>query len=216
MTLGALALTLTRWLAQDPEGAQPPELPPPAPPPPVLQTELPPPAPPPAKVEVLLGVGLAAGGSSWSGDPSGSVGLVIGVRLFRIVTPFVGARLGYARIDQRLLIPLTFGITLGAPVPFRGRERAYPYLRAAFVHQHEESVAAVTDNLAGALLGIGSGIRHRAGGHFGLGCDFTLTRSSRAKLLFGPEVSLMYLTYSAGPSLYGYAGLNLGGSFQVR
>lgn len=211
MTLGALALLL----AQDPEAAPPPELPPSLPPPPVVQGALPQPAPPPAKVEVLLGVGLAAGGSTWSGDPSGSVGLLLGVRLFRIVMPFVGARLGYSRVDQRLLIPLTFGITLGAPVPFRG-ERAYPYLRAAFVHQHEESVAAVADNLAGALLGIGSGIRHRAGGHFGLGCDFTLTRSSRARLLFGPEVSLMYLTYSTGPSVYGYAGLNLGGSFQVK
>lgn len=207
---------LALLLAQDPQGAPPPELPPTLPPPPVVQDALPSPPPPPAKVEVLIGVGLSAGGSAWSGDPSGSAGLLIGVRLFRIVAPFVGARLGYGRIDQRLLIPLTFGLTLGAPIPFRGSERAYPYLRAAFVHQHEESVAAVADNLAGALLGIGNGIRHRAGGHFALGCDFTLKRTSRAKLLLGPEVSMMYLTYATGPSLYGYAGLNLGGSFQVR
>lgn len=178
---------------------------------PVVEAVAPGPAPRP-KVELLAGVGVAVGGSQWRGDAAGSVGLVLGVRLFRILTPFVGARLGYAGVDQRLLVPLTVGLVLGVPV----RERAYPYLRAAFVHQHEESIAAVAENLLSSLLGIGGGIRHRAGGAFGLGCDFTLRRGARASLLLGPEASLLYLTYSSGPSLYGYVGLNVGGSFTLR
>lgn len=172
------------------------------------------------RVELLAGFNVLAGGSTWRGDGSGAVGLTLGVRLFRVVAPFVQARLGYSGVDQRLLIPLVIGVTLGVPIPPRGPigepPRAYPYLRAAFVHQHEESVAAVADNLAGALLGIGGGIRHRAGAQLGLGCDFTLLASARSRLLLGPEVSFLLLGYSVGPALYGYAGINLGGSFRMQ
>lgn len=171
------------------------------------------------RIELLAGIHVQGGGSTWRGDGTGGVGLTIGVRLFRVITPFVQARLGYAGVDQRLLIPLVIGVTLGVPIPVRGplgeAPRAWPYLRAAFVHQHEESVAAVADNLAGALLGIGGGIRHRAGALLAAGCDFTLLSSARARLLLGPEVSFLLLGYSVGPSLYGHVGINLGGSFRL-
>lgn len=171
------------------------------------------------RIELLAGVHVQGGGSTWRGDGTGGVGLTLGVRLFRVVAPFVQARLGYAGVDQRLLIPLVIGVTLGVPIPPRGplgeAPRAWPYLRAAFVHQHEESVAAVADNLAGALLGIGGGIRHRAGALLAAGCDFTLLSSARARLLLGPEVSFLLLGYSVGPTLYGHVGINLGGSFRL-
>lgn len=48
-----------------------------------------------------------------------------------------------------------------------------------------------------------------------MGCDFTLLASARARLLLGPEVSLLLLGYSVGPGLYGHVGLNLGGSFRL-
>lgn len=165
----------------------------------------------PPRVELVVGVPLSIGGTDWAGDPAGYVGLQLGLRLFRAVTPFFEGRLGYGRVDQRMLSLITVGIIGGYPV----RGIAYPYARLAFVHQHEESAATISENVIGALLGIATGIRHRAGVQVGLGCGITLKKNARAELVLGPEVLLAYLTYSSGPSLYGQVGLQLGGTVRL-
>lgn len=163
------------------------------------------------KVELLASLGLAVGGSGWSGDVLGYASLTLGVRLFRFVTPFGMLRMGYANVDQRLLTFLSLGMQFGYPV----RNRAYPFLRLGFVHQHEESLAALVETPLGAVLGIGNAIRHRAGGQAALGCDFVVLRGARGELSLGPEVMLAYLGYSSGPNLYGSVGVQLGGSFTL-
>ncbi|HZF49713.1 MAG TPA: hypothetical protein VE093_13735 [Polyangiaceae bacterium] len=160
---------------------------------------------------IHVAVSAAGGSSDWSGDPVGYGGLRLGLRLFGILTPFAEGRLGYGKVDQRLLTFLSLGLEAG--VLLQGR--FYPRGFLAFVHQHEESMAAVAEEPFGAVLGIGPGIRHRAGVHFGAGFDFVIHRAAGFELTVGPELSGAYLTYSSGPNWYGMASASLGGSFRL-
>jgi hypothetical protein len=178
---------------------------PPRPPPALVA-----PAPTPARGALVFSLGVAGGASEWRGDGLGYGGFAVGLRLWRVVTPFVGASLGYARVDQRLLTRLTVGVDVG----YTFAERYRPRVFAAFVHQHEESLAAVAEEPFGAILGIGGGIRHRAGAYFGAGFDWRFFQRGGVQLAVGPELSAMYLTYSSGPSWYLFGGVALTG--QVR
>lgn len=168
------------------------------------------PAPPAAHGALHFSLAFAGGASGWRGDGLGYGGFSVGLQLWRIVTPFVGASLGYARVDQRLLTRLTVGVDVG----YTFADRYRPRLFAAFVHQHEESLASVAEQPFGAVLGIGNGIRHRAGAYFGAGFDWRFFRRGSVQLAVGPELSAMYLTYSSGPSWYLFGGISLTG--QVR
>ncbi len=165
----------------------------------------------PTRGALALGLGASGGASGWSGDALGYGGFTAGLRLARVVTPFVGASLGYARVDQRLLTRLTFGVDVGVTLRERYRPRAF----AAFVHQHEESMAAVAEQPGGAALGIGTGIRHRAGVYFGAGFDWRVRGGETFELWVGPELSAMYLTYSSGPSWYVTGGVTLSGTVRL-
>ncbi len=151
------------------------------------------------------------GASTWSGDFVSFAGLSFGLRLWRVVTPFVGATLGYGRVDQRLLTRLTMGVELGHTFARRFR----PHLSAAFVHQHEESIAAVAQEPLGAVFGIGQGIRHRAGVALGGGLTVRVYQSERFEFGVGPDLGAMYLTYSTGPDWYFYGGVGLTGALRL-
>jgi hypothetical protein len=169
------------------------------------------PAPARPRGELSVGVGVHGGATDWAGDPLGYGSFDIGLRLWRVVTPYVGAALGYARIDQRLLTRLTLGVGFGVTLADRFRPRGY----VAFVHQHEESLASVAQQPFGAVLGIGNGIRHRAGVHVGVAFDFVLYRTPTSALSLGPDLSFMYLTYSSGPSWFFTAGILAAGHFRL-
>jgi len=161
--------------------------------------------------ELFVGLGTSGGLSNWSGDPVGYGALGIGLRLFGIITPFAEARVGAGRVDQRML---TF-LSLGIAGTFRLSEKVAPRVFVGAVHQHEESLAAVAEEPAGALLGIGDGIRHRAGVQFGAGCDFQVYEKSKFILTVGPELRGAYLTYSSGPSWYGQIGVAVNGHYRL-
>lgn len=168
-------------------------------------------AAPQSKGEIHAALGVSGGLSDWSGDPVSYGFLRLGLRLFGIITPFAQGRLGYGRVDQRLLTFLSLGVEAG----FWVNDQFYPRGFVAFVHQHEESMAAVDEEPFGALLGIGPGIRHRAGAQFGAGVDIVIHRNAGLTLTAGPELSGAYLTYSSGPNWYGTASAVLGGSLHL-
>lgn len=182
---------------------------------PPLGTAAPPPnsepATAPRRVELLLKLALLGGGTTWDGDGLGYGSLLLAFRLFRVVSVYGQARLGYARVDQRILTLLSVGLEGTYPI----RNKYWPYLRLGFVHQHEESLAAAAQDPLGTLLGIGTGIRHRAGLHASLGCDITLWRGRRSDVQLGPELAFSYLGYSSGPSFYGMAGIQASGSLAL-
>ncbi|HND12043.1 MAG TPA: hypothetical protein PLY80_16495, partial [Pseudomonadota bacterium] len=135
----------------------------------------------------------------------------LGLRLYRSIALVVQGRLGYGRIDQRQLTAILIGLMGGGYLA----NKVYGRLSVSFVHQHEESIAAVAEQPGGALLGIGTGIRHRAGVQGNLGVDFIVYRQPKYELSLGPEVAISYLTYSTGPSIYGFAGLSAGSAFHL-
>lgn len=161
--------------------------------------------------QLLISIGLAAGGTTWRGDPLGVGSLTLGLRLYRSIALLVQGRLGYGRVDQRQLTAILVGLAGGGYLT----PRSYGRLSVSFVHQHEESIAAVAEQPGGALLGIGTGIRHRAGVQVGLGCDFVAYRQPNYELTVGPEAAVSYLTYSTGPSIYGFVGIAAGGAFRL-
>ncbi len=149
---------------------------------------------------------LGAGATSWRSDMVSYGGLGLGLRLYDVVTPFIDVRLGYGLVDQRLLTFLGLGVEGGYAVT----RSLYPRARLGFVHQHEESMASVAEEPAGAVLGIGNGIRHRAGLLVALGLDITVFERPKASLTIGPELTTAWLTYSSGPSSYFVVAANLG------
>jgi hypothetical protein len=161
--------------------------------------------------EFFVGLGTSVGLTDWAGDPAGYGSFGIGLRLFEVVMPFAEARVGYGRIDQRLL---TF-LSLGVAGTFHPTPKIAPRILIGAVHQHEESLAAVAQEPAGALLGIGGGIRHRAGVQLGLACDFTVYQKEKFIITVGPELRGAYLTYSSGPSWYGQIGAVASGYFRL-
>lgn len=201
-----LALPLLALLGEVPPYGEAP--PPPPWPPPAAEVAAP---TKPRRVELLARLGIAAGASSWRGDALGYGSLELGLRLFRALTVFGMARMGYAPVDERILTMLSLGLEGGYPI----RGRYWPYVRLGFVHQHEESVAAAAADPLATPLGIGTGIRHRAGLQAGVGCDFVLRGGRRGDVTLGPEVTVAYLSYSSGPQFYGLVGLQAGGSLAL-
>lgn len=157
----------------------------------------------PVRGELQARLGLSGGLSNWSGDPGGYGSLTLGMRLFGVAGPYFQGRLGYGAVDQRVLTFLSFGVEGG----FAANEKLFPRAFFGFVHQHEESMAAIDNEPAGALLGIGSGIRHRAGAQLGLGLDIKILDEPKYKITIGPELWAAYLGYSSGPNWYGQAGI---------
>ncbi len=161
--------------------------------------------------ELFVGLGASAGRSNWTGDPVGYGALGLGLRLYGIITPFAEVRVGAGRVDQRMLTFLSLGVAGTFPIT----ETIAPRVLIGAVHQHEESLAAAAEEPAGVLLGIGGGIRHRAGVQFGVGCDFRVYKKSTFALTVGPELRGAYLTYSSGPSWYGQIGVAVNGHFRL-
>lgn len=166
-----------------------------------------PPAAAPPVGEILIALDALGGSSAWSGDPVTYGGLTLGLRLYQIFTPFAQGRLGYGRIDQRLLTLLSLGLCAGGYIG----DRFYPRGFISFSHQHEESMASVDEEPGGAIFGVGAGIRHRAGVQLGAGFDIVLQRTPQYEVTAGPEISTLFMTYSTGPGFYGMIGLVAGG-----
>lgn len=157
--------------------------------------------------EVQLAVGLSGQGTSWSGrgDGSGSGTLRLGYRFLDLAGIYLLGRLGYGAVDDRLLVSLSAGAQVW------GRLGALrPYARLGLLHNHEEPWPAVRHQPAGALLGVGDGIRHRTGLEVGAGFDIPLWKRSRWELLLGLEGNASWLTYSFGPSWYWGGGASFG------
>jgi hypothetical protein len=86
-----------------------------------------------------------------------------------------------------------------------------------FVHQHEESLAAVAQQPFGAVLGIGVGIRHRAGLHTGIGLDYVFRRRHNYDFSVGGEVTFTWFDpqYSVGPDFFIVADANIAAHFRL-
>lgn len=160
--------------------------------------------------EVQLATGPGVYGSSWRGDSSFGQALRIGYRFGDLFAVDTLGRLGYGTVDERVITYLSLGGTIYGRI---GKVR--PYLRLAFVHQHEEPVPGVREDPFGALFGVGDGIRHRAGFGSGLGLDLPIQKTKSVEVVVGVETSGVWFPDPRGPKLYAGGSLWLGLNFGI-
>lgn len=160
--------------------------------------------------EVQLASGPGVYGSSWRGDSTFGQALRLGYRFADIFAIDGIGRLGYGSVDDRVITYLSLGGTLYGRI-----WKLRPYVRGAFVHQHEEPTPAVRDDPFGAAFGVGDGIRHRAGFGSSLGLDYPVFRKNRTEMTLGIETSGVWFPDPRGPALYAGGSLWLGVNFGI-
>lgn len=165
---------------------------------------------PAAAGEIQVAAGPGVYGSSWRGDSTFGQALKLGYRMGDIVAIDTVGRLGYGTVDNRVITYLSLGGTLYGRL---GKLR--PYVRLAFVHQHEEPTAGVREDPFGALFGVGDGIRHRGGFGSGLGLDFPIETVKSTQLVVGVDTSAAWFLDPRGPRLYAGGSLWLGLNFGI-
>ena len=155
--------------------------------------------------DARLNLSLSGAGSEWRSDAAVWGGLGLGYRFFDLVGIYALGRLGYGAVDQRMLTLLAIGAQIwGRLGPTR------PYARIAFIHQHEEPIPAVEENVGGAVFGVGDGIRHRGGAEGALGVDWTFHKDLPWSFFANAELSFAGFPNSSGPGWYILGGLGLG------
>lgn len=151
------------------------------------------------------GLGVVGTGSSWRGDGGGGAAVRFGYRFLGWLAADVLVREQLLSVDQRLNTGLTLGVTAYWP-----RQGVRPSARIYAVHQHEEGLVSVLENPWGVLLGIGDGIRHRAGGGFSAGAEVPFLERGRWEWCIVTNASATYFPdTSLGPAWYvgGFVGL---------
>jgi hypothetical protein len=160
-------------------------------------------------VEVQLAAGPTTYATTWHGDYGAGGTLRAGARMSHVVSADVEVWESMATINERVNTGLSVGVTGYLPLRV-----VHPYLRVFALHQHEEGLVSVVYTPAGFLFGIGSGIRHRAGGGLCLGTQVPIGRTDGGRLswvLFGDAMTIWFPDPTLGPSAY--VGLDLGVGF---
>jgi hypothetical protein len=160
--------------------------------------------------EIQIASGPGVYGSSWRGDSSVGQALRLGYRFGDLVAIDYVGRLGYASVDDRVLTYLSLGGTLYGRV-----WKLRPYVRLAFVHQHEESTSSVRSDAFGAVFGVGDGIRHRGGFGGSLGLDLPVIKTEHFEMLVGIDSSGVWFPDPRGPKIYAGGSFWLGVNFGI-
>jgi hypothetical protein len=160
--------------------------------------------------EIQVAAGPGVYGSTWRGDSTVGSALRLGYRFADLVAIDYLGRLGYGSVDDRVITYLSLGATLYGRI-----WKTRPYVRLAFVHQHEESTPSVKDDPWGAMFGVGDGIRHRGGVGSSVGLDVPLYKTKPIELVLGADASGVYFPDPRGPKLYAGGSLWLGMNFGI-
>jgi hypothetical protein len=156
--------------------------------------------------ELDLDAGLTATTTAWPGDHGGGAALDASY-WFRpwIGASFVGKE-QYATVDDRVLS--YFSVNVAARYP-AGPLRLTGTL--GLVHQHEEPRAALMDSPVEAALGVGDGIRHRAGGRAGLSIALPVKQLAKGDVYVALDLdATVFADDDRGPRWMMGAGLALG------
>jgi hypothetical protein len=155
--------------------------------------------------EATLDLGAAAGLSTWEGDAAGTTMLRAGYRIDDWIGLHGEGRLGYAGVDERVLVLVGLGAQLWGTFG-----DAQPFFRLTLTHQHEEPVDAIPNDIFGTLFGVGDGIRHRAGLEPALGLDYVLWRDGPLDVVASAEASFQLYPDERGPKVYFFGGFGMG------
>lgn len=161
--------------------------------------------------ELRAEAGVSAAGTEWRGDVAGYGHLALGVRLIDYLGFYARGDVGYAAVDTRMLTLLSLGVQ--GWTPMLGPLRIFG--RAGFIHQHEESWSVVAGNVGSALLGIGDGIRHRAGVGTGLGVEVPFWNKRGFTWFAKVDGTANIFPDPLGPRVYGGGGVGLGFDYEL-
>lgn len=161
--------------------------------------------PPKPALEATADSLLSAGASTWRGDALAQSSLRLGVRIHDLLGLQLQSRAGYGGVNDRALIAVAFGAQVwGRLGPVR------PYARASLVHQHEEPLDSVRARPLEAIVGVGEGIRHRAGAEGAVGLEYTFLREKNFELTAAVDVAAPYFPDERGPAFYVLGGVGFG------
>lgn len=145
-------------------------------------------------------------GSTWQGDLAAGGLLRLGYRFKHVLAIDIVGWEQAAIVDNRFDTGITFGLTGTIPL-----KRVRPSLRVFAIHQHEEGAVSVAQTPVGLLFGIGSGIRHRAGGGLTLGVEIPFLKRADLEWIVIAELEGIWFPDPLGPN--GYFGGNIGIGF---
>ncbi len=156
-------------------------------------------------VELELAAGATTFASTWRGDFGGGGTLRLGTRFAHVFAIEFQGWEAIGGIDRRLNTGLSFGVAGYIPL-----KPVHPYARLFVLHQHEEGLVSVENAPAGVVLGIGSGIRHRAGAGLSLGAEIPFKRNATGKVTWNiiTNATGTWFPDELGPTLY--VGLDIG------
>lgn len=150
--------------------------------------------------------GTAYGGAStWGADPTVQGALHLGFEFIDIVSVDVLGRVGFAGVDERMLMLVGIGTKLALPF-----ERFIPHIRVTALHGHETPVDGMHHDMFGHLMGVGDGIRHRFGVEGAAGLGIVFAEVNDTKFLAEAEAYVDAFPDDRGPVVYGGGGLGLG------
>lgn len=158
--------------------------------------------------EIDLALGLDAADSDWDDDRLSYGSFKAGYRFaglpwFQLT--YIG-KLGYGSVDERMLTYLSFGPEVRPAFS----DVVRPYVRGTAVHQHEENVDAAQEQPYQALVGVGDGIRHRAGVAGAAGVEIPFAPHLVGDFYASLDLSATYFPDDRGPHRYLTAGASLG------
>jgi len=156
--------------------------------------------------ELQVDLGVTGKGSTWHGDGGGGFQLRLGYRFLQRVAVDVAVWEELHAVDVRENTGLTVGATGYLPL-----KRLRPSLRAYFIHQHEQGLVSVVKNPLATLVGIGDGIRHRAGFGFALGVEGPIFARGALEVYVSPALTAtIFPDAELGPGFYFGGAISIG------
>lgn len=150
--------------------------------------------------------------STWRGDAGGGAQLRLGYRFAKAITLDAALWEELHSVDLRAQTGLTLGVTGTLPL-----DVLRPLLRVYFIHQHEQAWVSLKREPWTAVLGIGAGIRHRAGFGFSAGVEWPFLRAKRWEFFVAPAATVtIFPDVSLGPLAYFGAALAFGFSYNTE
>jgi hypothetical protein len=165
-------------------------------------------------VELSLGAGPTTYATTWRGDWGAGGTLRAGARFSHVIAGDFQVWESLANVNERVNTGLSLGVTGFLPL-----RAVHPYARLFVLHQHEEGLVSVTNTPAGYLFGIGSGIRHRAGGGLCLGAEVPLKTTDAGRLAWvflADAMTIWFPDATLGPSAYFGVDLGVGFDFLLK
>jgi hypothetical protein len=163
--------------------------------------------------ELDLNLGLQATTTDWPADHGGGASLDLGYWFASVGDTHFGAKyIGkehYANVDERLMTYLSIN---GAVRHDFGQLKLVG--TTGLVHQHEETRAALMEAPVSAALGIGDGIRHRAGARAGLSLALPIVKHRRGEWYLALDLDATAFTEDTrGPRWMTSGGVSFGFTF---